>query len=74
MAKVIIKAECLNQNNSAQGSNAAFVVKADKQPAAAPGQPARLNVRRAVQLNFDDDTCAQFKPGKKYSITVEEEK
>lgn len=71
MAKITIKAECLNQNNTTQGSNAAFVVKADKQPPAQPGQPQRLNVRRAIQMNFDDDTAKNFTPGKVYTFTIE---
>lgn len=71
MAKVTIKAECLNQSNTKNGSNAAFVVKSEKQAPAAPGQPERINAKRAVQVNFDDDTASQFKPGKHYTITIE---
>lgn len=72
MAKVTIKAECITQNNTQNGSNAVFVVKNDVK--AGPGeaqQPGRLAVKRAVNVNFDDDTAKQYQPGKTYTITIE---
>jgi hypothetical protein len=72
MAKVTIKAECITQNNTANGSNATFVVKNNVAAApGTPGQPPRVSVKRAVTLNFDDDTAKQYVPGKTYTITIE---
>jgi len=71
MAKVTIKAECITQNNTPSGSNATFVVKNNVAAApGAPGQP-RIAVKRAINLNFDDDTARQYQPGKTYTITIE---
>jgi len=72
MKKVTIKAECLNVQVNKNGSNASFVVPTEKQPAAQPGQPQRLSVRRAITCNFDDDTAKNFTPGKSYTITIEQ--
>jgi len=71
MAKTSFKAECLTQNNTANGSNATFVVRAEKQPAATPGQPPRIAALRTAQFNFDDDTGKNFTPGKTYTLTIE---
>lgn len=72
MEKIVINAECLTINVNAKGSNASFVVKSDKQPAAMPGQPQRIAARRAIQFNFDDATAKNFEPGSIYSIAVED--
>jgi hypothetical protein len=74
MAKITIKAECLTQNNTRNGSNAVFIVQKDtgKNKAAAavtPGAP--IGASRAINVNFDDDTAKQFKPGESYTITIE---
>jgi len=72
MAKVTIKAKCLTQNNTANGSNATFVVESNAPAApAAPGAQHRLQVKRAISINFDDDTAKQYAPGKAYTITIE---
>ncbi len=70
MAKVVIKAECLTQNNTANGSNVTFIVKAPaNETPAIPGQP--MQAKRVINFNFDDDTAKQYIPKKPYTITIE---
>jgi len=70
--KIEIKTKCLSQNNTTNGSNATFVVEADKQPAPQPGQPRQIAARKVINCNFDDSTAKQFDTTKQYKITIEE--
>lgn len=65
--------ECLNQSNTTQGSNASFAIKEERQPVDQPGQRPSIAVSTAISLNFKTDQGRNFIPGKKYSITIEEE-
>lgn len=73
MSKVTIKAECVVQNNTTNGSNATFVVKNKGKPVPAmlPVQPGNLPVTKAVSVDFNDDSAKQYEPGKQYTITIE---
>ena len=70
--KFEVKTKCLTQNNTANGSNATFIVEADKQPPMTPGQPRQIAARNVITCNFDDETGEMFSTKKSYKIMIEE--